>query len=74
MTDITADPGSAPLGPAAGGAVAVAAPTQRVAPALWRLLLRRPTFLVGAVYMVATLVADVLYTVLNPRLRVGVSQ
>jgi peptide/nickel transport system permease protein len=48
MTDITADPGSAPLGPAAGGAVAVAAPTQRVAPALWRLLLRRPTFLVGA--------------------------
>ena len=28
---------------------------------------------VGTVYMVATLIADVLYTVLNPRLRVGVS-
>lgn len=28
---------------------------------------------VGIVYMVATLIADVLYTVLNPRLRVGVS-
>ena len=29
-------------------AIAVEAPTQRVAPARWRLLLRRPTFLVGA--------------------------
>ncbi len=48
MTDITADPGSAPLGPAAGGAIAVAVATQRMAPARWRLLLRRPTFLVGA--------------------------
>ncbi len=48
MTDITADPGSAPLGPAAGGAVAVAVTTQRMAPTRWRLLLRRPTFLVGA--------------------------
>jgi peptide/nickel transport system permease protein len=28
---------------------------------------------VGAVYMVATLIADVLYSLLNPRLRVGVS-
>lgn len=28
---------------------------------------------IGIVYMVATLIADVLYTVLNPRLRVGVS-
>jgi len=26
------------------------------------------------VYMVATLIADMLYTVLNPRLRVGVSR
>src|SRR6266851_3873842 len=48
MTDITADPGSAPLGPAAGGAVAVAVTTQRMAPTRWRLLLRRPTFLAGA--------------------------
>jgi peptide/nickel transport system permease protein len=49
MTDITADPGSAPLGPAAGGAVAVATPAGRTAPAAWwRLLLRRPTFLIGA--------------------------
>jgi peptide/nickel transport system permease protein len=29
-------------------AIVVAAPTQRMAPARWRLLLRRPTFLVGA--------------------------
>ena len=55
MTDITSDPGApleplAPLGPLgpAGATVAVAAPTQRMAPARWRLLLRRPTFLVGA--------------------------
>jgi peptide/nickel transport system permease protein len=49
MTDITTDPGdAAPLGPAAGGAVAVAAQTQRMAPTRWRLLLRRPTFLAGA--------------------------
>ena len=55
MTDISADPGgAAPLEPGgtlgpAGGAVAVAAPTQRMAPAAWwRLLLRRPTFLIGA--------------------------
>jgi peptide/nickel transport system permease protein len=43
-------PSSDPLG-ALGTqtvAIAVAAPTQRVAPAAWRLLLRRPTFLVGA--------------------------
>ena len=26
---------------------------------------------IGVVYMVATLIADVLYTVLNPRLRLG---
>jgi peptide/nickel transport system permease protein len=26
---------------------------------------------IGVVYMVATLIADILYTVLNPRLRVG---
>ena len=52
MTDVAADPGGAgsigPLGPP-GGTVAVAAPTQRMAPTRWwRLLLRRPTFLVGA--------------------------
>jgi peptide/nickel transport system permease protein len=28
---------------------------------------------IGVVYMVATLIADILYTILNPRLRVGVS-
>ena len=53
MTDITADPGggAAPLGPLdprSAVAVAVAVPAQRMAPARWRLLLRRPTFLVGA--------------------------
>ena len=57
MTDVSADAGGAaplepggplgPLGPA-GGTVAVVAPTQRMAPARWRLLLSRPTFVVGA--------------------------
>ncbi len=54
MTDLTAEPGEAgpatPLGSlsAAGAEVAVAAPTQRMAAPQWRLLLRRPTFVVGA--------------------------
>jgi peptide/nickel transport system permease protein len=46
VTDIISAP-SDTLG-AAGGGVAVAAPTQRMAPTRWRLLLRRPTFYVGA--------------------------
>jgi peptide/nickel transport system permease protein len=47
VTDIIAEGGSlGPIGPQT--AVAVAAPTQRMAPTRWRLLLRRPTFLVGA--------------------------
>ena len=43
-------PSSDPLGTLGTQTVAIAveAPTQRVAPARWRLLLRRPTFLVGA--------------------------
>jgi peptide/nickel transport system permease protein len=50
MTDITAGPAGVPgsAGPTPVGAVAVAAPTMRTAPTRWRLLLRRPTFLVGA--------------------------
>src|SRR5580704_5782709 len=49
MTDIMADPGDAtPLGTAAGGSVAVAAPTGR-AQTRWSLLLKRPTFIVGAI-------------------------
>jgi peptide/nickel transport system permease protein len=52
MTDISTDPGdAAPLGPAAGGAVAVSAPTGR-AQTRWSLLLRRPTFLVGAAIII----------------------
>ncbi|MFY9930355.1 MAG: ABC transporter permease [Streptosporangiaceae bacterium] len=52
MTDITTDPGgAAPLGPAAGGAVAVSAPTGR-AQTRWSLLLRRPTFIVGAAIII----------------------
>ena len=57
MTDVSADAGGAaqlepdgplsPLGPA-GDTLAVAVPTLRMAPARWRLLLSRPTFLVGA--------------------------
>jgi peptide/nickel transport system permease protein len=57
MTDITADTGGAPLEPGGslgplgptGSTVAVAAPTGAVPRAAWKLLLRRPTFLVGAV-------------------------
>lgn len=36
-------------------------------------MLEAGILVVGTVYMAATLIADVLYTVLNPRLRVGVS-
>ncbi len=48
MTDVSPAPLGAlgPLGPQPE--VAVSAPTQRMTPAPWRLLLRRPTFLVGA--------------------------
>jgi peptide/nickel transport system permease protein len=46
MTGIAATP-TGTLGPE-GGAVAVAAPTHRMTPTRWRLLLRRPTFYVGA--------------------------
>ncbi len=34
-------------------------------------MLAAGVLIIGVVYMVATLIADVLYTVLNPRLRVG---
>ena len=40
-------------------AIAVEAPTQRVAPARWRLLLRRPTFLVGAAILLFWIVCAV---------------
>jgi peptide/nickel transport system permease protein len=40
-------------------AIAVEAPTQRVAPAPWRLLLRRPTFLAGAAVLVFWVVCAV---------------
>jgi peptide/nickel transport system permease protein len=46
VTDIAPAPAGT-LGPE-GGAVTVAAPTQRMTPTRWRLLLRRPTFYVGA--------------------------
>jgi len=36
-------------------------------------MLEAGVLIIGVVYMVATLIADVLYTVLNPRLRVGVT-
>jgi peptide/nickel transport system permease protein len=56
MTDFTADPNAPapfdPLGPlgteTAAVAGAAAAPIRPIAPARWRLLLRRPTFFVGA--------------------------
>jgi peptide/nickel transport system permease protein len=56
VTDLTADAGGAPLEPGgplgtlgpAGDMVAVAAPVTVAPKAAWRLLLRRPTFLIGA--------------------------
>ncbi len=59
MTDITADPGGvgAPLGPEPV-AVAVAVPVQR-GQTRWRLLLRRPTFLIGAVIIVFWVVSAI---------------
>jgi peptide/nickel transport system permease protein len=62
MTDITAGPGgaAAPLGPLGPQAtVAVAAPTMRAGQTRWRLLLRRPTFLVGAGILVFWVVCAV---------------
>jgi peptide/nickel transport system permease protein len=50
-------------------AIAVEAPTQRVAPARWRLLLRRPTFLAGASILVFWIVCAVfgrLFAPYNP--------
>jgi len=60
MTDITADAGGAPLEPGgpigplgpAGSSVAVMTPTTVAPRAVWRLLLRRPTFLIGAFIIV----------------------
>jgi len=49
MTDITAEPGSsAPLGALGPDAQVAVAVASRATPTRWRLLLRRPTFLVGA--------------------------
>jgi peptide/nickel transport system permease protein len=78
MTDFTAEPGSGgapahfdPLGPLGTetAAVALAAPIQRVAPARWRLLLRRPTFFVGAAIVLFWLVCAIfghLFAPYNP--------
>jgi peptide/nickel transport system permease protein len=61
VTDISADAGGAaplepggPMSPLSGtaGTVAVTVAAQRVAPARWRLLLSRPTFLIGAAIIV----------------------
>jgi peptide/nickel transport system permease protein len=54
-------PSSDPLGALGTQTVAIAveAPTQRVAPARWRLLLRRPTFWVGAVILLFWIVCAV---------------
>jgi len=69
MTDITADPGGAaapigPLGPQA--TVAVAAPTARSGQTRWRLLLRRPTFLIGALILVFWVVCAVFGKAIAP--------
>jgi peptide/nickel transport system permease protein len=68
MTDITADAGGAPLEPGgplgplgpAGGTVAVAAPTAALPKAVWRLLLRRPTFGIGAVIILFWVVCAII--------------
>jgi peptide/nickel transport system permease protein len=69
MTDITADPGGAaapigPLGPQM--TVAVAAPTARSGQTRWRLLLRRPTFLIGALILVFWVVCAVFGKAIAP--------
>jgi peptide/nickel transport system permease protein len=59
MTDIAADPlepSGTTLGPTSSAAVAVAA---RGTPAPWRLLLRKPTFLVGAAVIVFWIVCAI---------------
>ena len=72
MTDITADPGgaAAPLGPLGPQTtVAVSAPTARAGQTRWRLLLRRPTFLIGAVIVVFWVVCAIfghLFVPFNP--------
>ena len=63
MSDLSGPPSrsSDPLGALGTQTVAIAveAPTQRVAPARWRLLLRRPTFWVGAVILLFWIVCAV---------------
>jgi peptide/nickel transport system permease protein len=64
MSDIggsPVSPSSDPLGALGTQTVAIAveAPTQRVAPARWRLLLRRPTFWVGAAILVFWIVCAI---------------
>ena len=59
MTDIAADPlepSATTLGPASAAALAVAA---RSTPAPWRLLLRKPTFLIGAAILLFWIVCAV---------------
>ena len=53
MTDLTAEPGvPAPLGQLGPDATVAVAVAGRAGPARWRLLLRRPTFLIGAAIIV----------------------
>ena len=74
MTDITADASGAPLEPGGplgplgptGSTIAVAAPTSVVPRAAWRLLLRRPTFLIGAVIIVFWIVCAILGRAIAP--------
>jgi peptide/nickel transport system permease protein len=67
MTDIAAadplDPSGTTLGPGSSAAVAVAA---RATPASWRLLLRRPTFLVGAAIIVFWIVCAIFGRAIAP--------
>jgi peptide/nickel transport system permease protein len=73
MTDFAEEPGvpspadplgpDAPIGPVA---IAVAAPTQRMAPTRWSLLLRRPTFLVGAGIMLFWVVCAIFGQLIAP--------
>jgi peptide/nickel transport system permease protein len=37
-------------------------------------VLQSGTLIIGVVYLVATLIADILYSVLNPRVRLGASE
>ena len=60
---------TAPIGPVAAAGEARLARRETVGQ-----LAKSKTFIVGIVYLVATFVADILYSVFNPRIRYGAAE